>query len=132
MTDVPPSGGGRALDAVRILVRLLLTVFFVAVAAQGFLNVSQNLGDLQTGAQQLMTATQAGYSLFALLCAMAAWRPSGRTMLYALAFSVTVTVSVGLIPAAWIPDEADSWPDFAGPAALGAGLVVLLLAWAKR
>jgi hypothetical protein len=132
MTDASRPPAGRVWEVLRLLVRLLLTAFLVALAAQGFLNVSRNMGDLQTGAQGAMTAMQASYSLFALICAASAWRPVSRTMLYALAFAVTVTVSVGLIPAAWIPEDVDSWPDFAGPAALGAGLVVLLLAWAKR
>lgn len=132
MSGPPTAASRRWVRLCKLVLRAVLTAVLVAVAVQGFQNVSQNIGSLDTVAQIAMTLAQAGYAALALAAAAAAWLMPGRAFGIVAWACVLCVVSVGLIPLAWAPEILDDWPLFTGVGVAVSLPVVLGLRWATR
>jgi hypothetical protein len=132
MSGEPTAAPGRWIRLCKLALKAVLTAVLLGVSWQGFQNVAQNMGSLDTWAQIAMTVAQAGYSLLALAAAACAWLAPRRAFGLVAAAGVLSVLAAGLIPLAWAPDILGDWPRFAGGAAAAALPVALGLGWATR
>lgn len=112
---------GRSL--LPLSVGAVVTLLLAAASAQGANNVANNLGSLDNAAQVVMTMGQAAYSVAGLWLGGALWRRPRQVPAAALVWGASFVLAVGLIPVAWVPEEAADWPRYALGAAALAGLV---------
>jgi hypothetical protein len=98
---------------------------------QGVINVWQNRHDLVTAAQWGASVSQLAYAVLSGVV-IASWlRRSPRTRAWIVAWGLCFTVAVGLIPAAWVPEDVGStWRVLA--MGLGGALVIGATLWWPR
>ncbi len=132
MSGEPTAAPGRWIGHCKLALKAVLTILLLGVSWQGFQNVWQNIGALETSAQIAMTMAQAGYALLALAAAGCAWLAPRQAFGLVAGAGVLGVLAAGLIPLAWAPEILGDWPLFAGGAAAASLPIALGLGWATR